>query len=485
VKLDGKNDPARQRSLYRAVWRWHFYAGLFAIPVIVMLSVTGIIYLFKPQLNDLMYGKYMHVTPAAQARPYAEQEQAVLARYPGASVDALQTPDAADRATMFEITTASGDTRAVWVNPYTAQVTGSKGPNNVVQISKEIHGTLVTGDFLTGRFATYGDAFIEIVAGWTIVMLVTGLYLWWPRGKRRSIRAAFQIRKRERNPRLFWRDLHAITGVLFAFFIFAFMITGLFWTGVWGQEASKQAAKLDGYHYGYYNDTDAPSVLRDALPNGQSPWLFGNLPRSVASEAQLSWAPGTRAPLDVVVANAEAALGPGSLYVFPPAAGDPTASYFAGKWYDTDNKSNRSPTELGSAYLDQYTGEVIATPGFSDASRTAQVVEWGIALHEGRAWGIWSQLLALGGTLSLLVSVASSLVMWRKRRPRGIGAPRLEPNRRIGFGVLAVIAGLGLFFPLLGLSMVFILLLEFLVLRRVPPLAHVLALEEKSDAPSR
>jgi uncharacterized iron-regulated membrane protein len=128
---------------------------------------------------------------------------------------------------------------------------------------------------------------------------------------------------------------------------------------------------------------------------------------------------------------------------------------------------------------------VIATPGFSDASRTAQVVEWGIALHEGRAWGIWSQLLALGGTLSLLVSVASSLVMWRKRRPRGIGAPRLEPNRRIGFGVLAVIAGLGLFFPLLGLSMVFILLLEFLVLRRVPPLAHVLALEEKSDAPSR
>lgn len=28
---------------YRAVWRWHFYAGLFVIPFILMLSVTGII----------------------------------------------------------------------------------------------------------------------------------------------------------------------------------------------------------------------------------------------------------------------------------------------------------------------------------------------------------------------------------------------------------------------------------------------------------
>jgi uncharacterized iron-regulated membrane protein len=490
---------ARQRSLYRAVWRWHFYAGLFAIPVIVLLAVTGIIYLFKPQLNGFMYGKYMNVTPAAQALPYAQQEQAVLDRYPGASIDALQTPDDVDRATMFEITTAAGASRSVWVNPYTARVTGSKGPNNIVQISKEIHGTLVTGDFLTGKFAKYGDAFIEIVAGWTIVMLVTGLYLWWPRGKRKTIRSAFLVRKRERNKRLFWRDLHAVTGVMFAFFIFAFMITGLVWTGVWGKEVSKQAAKIDGYHYGYYNDTDAPSVLRDQLPNGASPWLFGNLPTSTPSQrpvsggemvgtaandnGTLSWAPGTRAPIDAVVHSAQEALGGGSLYIFPPAADDPKASFFAGKWYDTDNKTNRSPTDLGSAYLDQYTAQVIATPGFSDASKTAQVIEWGIALHEGRAWGTWSQLIALTGTLSLLVSVASSLVMWRKRRPKGVGAPRKEPDRRIGFGILAIMAGLGLFFPLLGLSMVAILVLEYFVLRRIPPVSRAFGFVEDQCVP--
>jgi uncharacterized iron-regulated membrane protein len=441
-----------------------------------------------------MYGNAMNVKPAAHARSYEEQSQAVLRGYPGSSIDALHTPDERDKATQFEITKADGTSLAVWVDPYTAKITGSKGQNNILQISREIHGTLVTGDFLTGKFAKYGDAFIEIVAGWTIVMLVTGLYLWWPRGKRKSFRAAFLVRKRERNKRLFWRDLHAVTGVLFAFFIFAFMVTGLVWTGVWGKHFSEQAAKVDGYSYGYYGEADAPSTFREELPNGASPWLFGNLPTTSGSQTavsagsqvgdaandggRLTWPPGARAPLDAVIHNAQQEMGSGSLYVIPPAADDAEASWFAGKWYDTDGKTNRSPTDLGGTYLDQYTGQVITTVGFSDATKTAQTIEWGIALHEGRAWGVWSQLIALGGTLSLLLSVASSVVMWRKRRPKGVGAPRREPNRRIGIGIFALMAGLGLLFPLLGLSMVFIMLLEYLVLRRVPPVARAFGLVE-------
>ena len=31
---------------YRRIWRWHFYAGLIALPFVALLSVTGMIYLF-------------------------------------------------------------------------------------------------------------------------------------------------------------------------------------------------------------------------------------------------------------------------------------------------------------------------------------------------------------------------------------------------------------------------------------------------------
>ena len=43
-------------SFYNLAWRWHFYAGLFVAPFMVLLAVTGIIYLFKPLLDPLMYG---------------------------------------------------------------------------------------------------------------------------------------------------------------------------------------------------------------------------------------------------------------------------------------------------------------------------------------------------------------------------------------------------------------------------------------------
>ena len=48
-------------SFYNLAWRWHFYAGLFVAPFMVMLALTGTLYLFKPQLDPLMYGNLMNV----------------------------------------------------------------------------------------------------------------------------------------------------------------------------------------------------------------------------------------------------------------------------------------------------------------------------------------------------------------------------------------------------------------------------------------
>ena len=31
----------KAETLYRAVWRWHFYAGLFCVPFVIVLALTG------------------------------------------------------------------------------------------------------------------------------------------------------------------------------------------------------------------------------------------------------------------------------------------------------------------------------------------------------------------------------------------------------------------------------------------------------------
>ena len=49
------SDPAiNAGAAYRIIWRWHFYAGLFCLPFIVVLSLSGMVYLFKPQIDAFL-----------------------------------------------------------------------------------------------------------------------------------------------------------------------------------------------------------------------------------------------------------------------------------------------------------------------------------------------------------------------------------------------------------------------------------------------
>ena len=67
-------------SLYRTVWRWHFYAGLLVLPFLILLAVTGGLYLFKDEINGVIYRAYLTVTPAdtlkqAQAERAVQEQQ--------------------------------------------------------------------------------------------------------------------------------------------------------------------------------------------------------------------------------------------------------------------------------------------------------------------------------------------------------------------------------------------------------------------------
>ncbi len=71
---------------FRAFWRWHFYASFLVIPVLLVLSVTGLIYLFRFQLEPLLHADVMKVAQPAGtdvAQPYAGQLAAVEKAHPG------------------------------------------------------------------------------------------------------------------------------------------------------------------------------------------------------------------------------------------------------------------------------------------------------------------------------------------------------------------------------------------------------------------
>ena len=63
-------------TLYNAIWRWHFYAGLFCIPLVIWLALTGSIYLWRPQVEAWLDKPYDHL---ATSGPVATPEAQVAA----------------------------------------------------------------------------------------------------------------------------------------------------------------------------------------------------------------------------------------------------------------------------------------------------------------------------------------------------------------------------------------------------------------------
>ena len=107
------------------------------------------------------------------------------------------------------------------------------------------------------------------------------------------------------------------------------------------------------------------------------------------------------------------------------------------------------------------------------------MVGTGVAAHEGQLFGPLNQAVGVFTALGLMTLSGSALVMWLPRRPQGrLGAPEPAESKRLGVG-LGVTAGLlFIYLPLLGISAAFVILVERLVLRRIPALANWLGLRQ-------
>lgn len=460
--------PASANILYRAVWRWHFYAGLFVVPFLMVLAITGSIYLFKPQLDRLMYPQT--VQPAGALQPPTAQLAAVQAVYPGAAVSAYLPPPAADRSAEVMVTHAERDL-TVFVNPYSATVLGERNEtNNLQYYAKTIHGDLMIG--------TLGDRLIELAACWTIVMVLTGLFLWWPR-KGSRVWGVMLPRFQLRNRRLFWRDLHAVPGFWGALLVLFMVVTGLPWTGFWGDQFTKSSSS---YPAQIWNDVPMSTRRTGTLNQSGSvivPWATEQMPMPESdpnhgSHAGHGGRTSAAAPaveavsLDRIVAIAdELGVVPGYTISLPS---DETGVYTVSAFPD-------DPTQEATLHIDQYSGAVLADVRWQHYGVVPKAVEMGISLHEGRYFGLANQVLMFGICLLIILLCATGIIMWWRRRPAtfSLGAPAMPANVPRWKSAVALMTVLGVLLPLMGLSLLIVLLIDVLVIQCIPRIRRLFA----------
>ncbi|MGG5258102.1 PepSY-associated TM helix domain-containing protein [Phycicoccus avicenniae] len=452
-------EARRGTGLFRAFWRWHFYASLIVIPTVLLLAVTGLVYLFRFQIEPLVHGDLLRVSAPAGATPvgYDEQLTAVREARPDDTVVSLTEPAAPDQSTRVTVSTPDDATRDVFVDPYTGTVLGSLDPDSTISgTAVRLHADLMAG--------TVGDLVLELGACWAIVMALTGYYLFF-----RGRRARRRLRRKDPTAARL-RSGHAWTGLFIGVGLLMLVVSGLPWTGVWGAQAQKLAT---GAGTSFWSDdhgavSDPTSTLDESLPHshGVVPWAQGEstVPRSTGDPERSVATVDTA----VLVGEREGLAHP--MTVILPTEDDGV--------FSTIGYAFEDPTAERTVHVDRFGGTVVSRYGYDDYGALAKTVSHGIALHEGRHFGTLNMVLTTLFCLAVIASCITGPLMWWRRRPRGagtVGAPRgrmpVVATPALGVGLLL----LCLLLPVFGASVVIALLAER-VLRRSARARRVLAI---------
>ena len=281
-----------------------------------------------------------------------------------------------------------------------------------------------------------------MVGGWAILLVVTGLYLWWPRGANPAIGLRGTPKQRT-----FWRDLHASLGIVAGAVVLFLAGTGMPWTGVWGNA-------VRGYVASHGLGRPEPPAAA-AMPGGSGhaghdvaatlPWALQEMPMPHGMHG-----PGIGADRAAAIA-ASHGMRPPWVLSLPAQPGEPFLF----------SQASARAEDGRALYIDGATGSILQDARSPDFGPGARWVEWGIATHKGEEYGEPNRLLMLCGCIAVLLLAVSAAVMWWKRRPAGrLGAPARHPHPRAGRTVLAVMLVAGAMFPLTGLSMLTALLVE-------------------------
>ncbi len=441
--------PKERASLYRTIWRWHFYAGLFVMPFVLILSVTGAIYLFKPQI-DRWEERAFHISTTDAIVSPNDQLEAVLAANPTTQFVSYRLPARSSDAAVIRIADENGGReRDVFVTSQ-GRISGSLDPDSrISETVARIHSSLLAG--------RYGAWLVELAGCWAIVMFLSGLYLWWPSGRR--LAGVLWPRLSQGN-KTFWRDMHAVTGFWVSGFALVLLVTALPWAGVWGETFKLARTQLAwtksapdwkiGFGEGAHQEHDHAAMMKQQAA-GIAMASLADIVRKASNE------PTMIAPV----------------IVKPP--GEDMS------WEMRSETQNR-PLRVTIRY-DMATGEELSRSSFSEKHVIDKAVSYGIAWHEGQLLGWVNQLIGVLTALCLIILMVSGFILWRRRKPkRSLGAPILSiVPARIG-GVTGIIFVLALLLPMLALSLMLLWLFERLLLPRLPRLAQWLGVVNPQPA---
>lgn len=464
------------KALYLSIWRWHFFAGLYVVPFILMLSLTGLVMVAGPWTDAYQYGDELTVVDGYASTQAPEGERisadaqlaAVKSAYPHLNAAQYVPPINQNQSSLVKMRGENFATTLVFVNPYDGAILGDfDSSDRWYSIADEIHGSLLLGKF--------GDALIELSTGLTFFLILTGLYLHWPRKTatpfKHLFKPSFTARPKTKS-RAYWKALHGSLGVYSLLFLLFFSLSGMTWTGIWGQ-------KLVQPYSGFPVEKRASSWQSDiSMTHGdlndgelnEIPWGLEQVPlptsnlANVANDSVVSAVISVDSNIAEVPRSLDAIVQQGLQMGF--TLNEDARFRIAlplkpeGVYTLLSIASSRDvidPREDRTVHIDQYSGQVLADIGWNDYNLSAKTMALSIPLHQATL-GPWSLVLAVVACITLILISVSGVIMWWQRKPSApIQSPTPAARAAVTLAEKCLLLGcivIAILFPVSGLAMV-------------------------------
>ncbi|OOG72170.1 PepSY domain-containing protein [Flavobacterium sp. A45] len=217
----------KNNSFKKLIGQLHLWLGLSSGIIVFIIAITGCLYAFQEEIQNITE-EYRFVEKENKPfLPPSQLEQIARKELPGKALHAVKYNGGEKSAEAIFFHYEPTYYHIVYINPYTGKVL------ETANMEEGFFRFILDGHFYLWLPPEIGQ---PVVASFTLIfltLLLSGLYLWYPRNKNATKqRFRFKWKKDTKWKRKNY-DLHNITGFYVLLIALIFAITGLVWGFQW------------------------------------------------------------------------------------------------------------------------------------------------------------------------------------------------------------------------------------------------------------
>ncbi|MDW7691680.1 PepSY-associated TM helix domain-containing protein [Flammeovirgaceae bacterium SG7u.111] len=379
-----------KKQIKKIILNIHLWLGLLTGLVIFIEGITGAIYVFSLEISESAYkDKYTLSSSAVTVEPLPLSQLTVKARElieEDVPLLRIYRRNTSESTVAFVFQKLDPDAlfynsymqffKTVYLNPYSGEVVEIENTKwEFFNVIMWMHMTLLMSYDLGGAIVAWA------VLGF-VVMMISGLILWWPKNKKsRKMRFWFTWKTGFSGKRKVF-DLHTVLGFYILSFGLIISITGLFWS-------------FQSLNQGVKWIADGGKVIERPLPK-------------VPDTVELS----NQEPLDKVYQHMRVQSPNADSYVIkmPRKPEYP----FVGRAYF----SHATFYDRAVYYADSKTGHLLRKDEMDDLTNAEKVVGINYDIHVGSIGGLSTKVLAFITCLIISSLPITGFIIWRNKSYR-------------------------------------------------------------------